>query len=87
VCWESQEFVLPIDSIDQFSVANAGSTGNRAATRVGRSDLALRSGGNSFHGSAYEYIRNEAFARPHRFPTPRKKIAITNTDFPLAGHC
>jgi hypothetical protein len=44
--------VLPIDSIDQFSVQT------QAAPESGRNpggtvDLALKSGGNDFHGSAY----------------------------------
>src|ERR1700747_1816331 len=53
--------VLPIDSIDQFSVQT------QAAPESGRNpggavDLALKAGGNDFHGSAYFYIRNAAFA-------------------------
>ena len=68
--------VLPVDSIDQFSVQT------QAAPESGRNpggtvDLALRSGGNTFHGSVYYYIRNEAFAA---------KTGTNNTAFPLEGH-
>ena len=63
--------MLPIDSIDQFSVQT------QAAPESGRNpggtvDLALKSGGNDFHGSAYYYIRNEAFAAKSPF-TPSKE--------------
>jgi len=58
--------VLPIDSIDQFSVQT------QAAPESGRNpggtvDLALKSGGNAFHGTAYFFIRNEAFAAKSPF--------------------
>ena len=58
--------VLPIDSIDQFSVQT------QAAPESGRNpggtvDLALKSGGNALHGTAYFFIRNEAFAAKSPF--------------------
>jgi hypothetical protein len=64
--------VLPIDSIDQFSVQT------HAAPESGRNpggsvDLALKSGGNQFHGSAYYYVRNEAFAAASPFTDSKKE--------------
>ena len=58
--------VLPIDAVDQFSVQT------QAAPESGRNpggtvDLALKSGGNDLHGSAYYYVRNEAFAAASPF--------------------
>src|SRR6266481_3530562 len=76
--------VLPIDSIDQFSVQT------QAAPESGRNpggtvDLALRSGGNSFHGSAYEYIRNEAFAAAAPFSDTKKENRNNQYGFSFGG--
>src|SRR5437667_5550766 len=46
--------VLPIDSIDQFSVQTQASP-EAGRNPGGNVDLALRSGGNQFHGSVYYY--------------------------------
>ena len=58
--------ILPIDAVDQFSVQT------QAAPEAGRNpggvvNLGLRSGGNIFHGSAYYFNRNEAYAASSPF--------------------
>jgi len=64
---------IPIDSIDQFSVQTEGNA------EVGRNggglvSLAIKSGTNQLHGSAYYYNRNEFFAAksPFLLPSQRK---------------
>ncbi|HWO37035.1 MAG TPA: TonB-dependent receptor [Candidatus Acidoferrum sp.] len=76
--------VLPIDSIDQFSVQT------QAAPESGRNpggtvDLALRSGGNDFHGSAYYYLRNEAFAAASPFSNTKKENRNHQFGFSFGG--
>jgi carboxypeptidase family protein/TonB-dependent receptor-like protein len=76
--------VLPVDSIDQFSVQT------QAAPESGRNpggtvDLALRSGGNAFHGSAYYYVRNEAFAAASPFSETKKENRNHQFGFSLGG--
>src|SRR5579862_376854 len=76
--------VLPIDSIDQFSVQT------QAAPESGRNpggtvDLALKSGGNDYHGSAYFYIRNEAFAAASPFVSSKKENRNYNYGFSVGG--
>src|SRR6202051_2679820 len=76
--------VLPIDSIDQFSVQT------QAAPESGRNpggtvDLALKSGGNSIHGSAYAYFRNEAFAAASPFVSEKKENRNYNYGFSVGG--
>src|SRR4029077_3522829 len=76
--------VLPIDSIDQFSVQT------HAAPESGRNpggsvDLALKSGGNQFHGSAYYYVRNEAFAAASPFTDSKKENRNYNYGFSVGG--
>jgi hypothetical protein len=76
--------ILPIDSIDQFSVQT------QAAPESGRNpggtvDLALKSGGNDIHGTAYYYIRNEAFAAKSPFTPSKEENRNYNGGFSLGG--
>src|SRR6202167_4136472 len=76
--------VLPIDSIDQFSVQT------QAAPESGRNpggtvDLALKSGGNDFHGSVYDYVRNEAFAAASPFVDEKKENRNQQYGFSFGG--
>jgi hypothetical protein len=72
---------IPIDSIDQFTVQTQGNA------EVGRNgggliSLAIKSGTNQIHGSAYYFNRNEFFAArsPFLLPTQRK-TALRNQQF------
>jgi hypothetical protein len=76
--------VLPIDAVDQFSVQT------QAAPESGRNpggtiDLALKSGGNDFHGSAYDYVRNEAFAAASPFVTSKGENRNQQYGFSFGG--
>ncbi len=76
--------VLPIDAVDQFSVQT------QAAPESGRNpggtvDLALKSGGNSIHGSLYFYDRNEAFAAASPFVDSKKENRNYNYGFSVGG--
>src|SRR5262249_4004215 len=57
---------LPIESIDQFNqqAAGSGEFGRNPGSMV---NVALRSGSNELHGSAYYFNRNEAFAAASPF--------------------
>src|ERR1700680_3883839 len=76
--------VLPIDAVDQFSVQT------EAAPESGRNpggtvDLALRSGGNSIHGSAYYFNRNEALAAASPFVDSKKENRNYQCGFSVGG--
>jgi hypothetical protein len=51
--------VLPLDAIEQFSFATSG-TPESSRSSGGTVNLAIKSGTNSFHGSAYYFNRNAA---------------------------
>lgn len=61
--------ILPIDSVDEFSsqTESGAETGRNAGGTI---NLALKSGGNAIHGSAYFYDRNEAYGASSPFFTP-----------------
>jgi hypothetical protein len=76
--------VLPVDSIDQFSVQT------QAAPESGRNpggtvDLALKAGGNDFHGTAYYFIRNEAFAAKSPFADSKGQNRNQQYGFSIGG--
>jgi hypothetical protein len=53
--------LLPVEAIDQFSVASGGSA-EMGRNGGGVVNLVIRSGTNQLHGSAYYFNRNEALA-------------------------
>src|SRR5271169_3414223 len=76
--------ILPIDAVDQFSAQT------QAAPESGRNpggtvDLALKSGGNGIHGSAYAFFRNEAFAAASPFVTSKKENRNYNYGVSVGG--
>ena len=72
---------IPIDAIDQFTVQ---SSGNAEAGRNagGLISLAIKTGTNNFHGSAYYFNRNEFFAARSPFLIAgQRKPKLRNQQF------
>ena len=71
--------LLPVEAIDQFSVATNGSAdfGRNGGSNV---NLVIKSGTNDLHGSAYYFNRNEYFASfsPFQNPATDKKRVMRN---------
>jgi Carboxypeptidase regulatory-like domain len=79
--------ILPMDSIEQFSMVTTSSpeTGRNPGGTV---NLALKSGTNTLHGSAYYFNRNEFFGVNNPFAPPGAKKAAErgqNAGFSLGG--
>ncbi|HZE73179.1 MAG TPA: TonB-dependent receptor [Pyrinomonadaceae bacterium] len=54
--------VIPnIDLVQEFKVVGHDAKGEFGGATGGVVNMVSRSGGNSFHGSAFEYVRNDAF--------------------------
>jgi len=68
--------VMPIDAVDEFSAqTQSGAEAGRNAG--GTVNLVLKSGGNTIHGSAYYYWRNEYFSDPSPFYAPDPAEGVT----------
>jgi hypothetical protein len=65
--------VLPIDSIVEFS-AQTQSAPDTGRNPGGTVNLALKSGGNQFHGSLYYFNRNEAYSVTPPFRDDKPKM-------------
>src|SRR6266404_5770613 len=76
--------VLPLDAIDEFSVQTQSSP-EAGRNPGGVANLVIKSGGNDFHGSAYYYNRNEAFAAASPFVTSKKENRNYNYGFSFGG--
>ena len=79
--------LLPVEAIDQFAVASNASAdqGRNGGSNI---NLVIKSGTNSFHGSAYYFNRNEYFASrtPFQAPTdPKRKIRNDQYGFSVGG--
>ena len=82
--------VMPIDAIDEFS-AQTQSSAEAGRNAGGTVNLALKSGGNTIHGSAYYYNRNEYYAASSPFFQPTSltpkppRLRNENYGFSLSG--
>jgi hypothetical protein len=73
--------LLPIESIDQFSVETNGGaeTGRNGGSNI---NLVIKAGTNTLHGSAYYFNRNEALASRSPFQSATSpKAVIRNNQF------
>ncbi|MBO0719775.1 MAG: carboxypeptidase regulatory-like domain-containing protein [Blastocatellia bacterium] len=71
---------LPIESIDQFNQQSAGG-GDFGRNPGSMVNLALKSGTNQFHGSAYYFNRNEYFAARDPFASPDQSSKLRNEQY------
>jgi hypothetical protein len=51
---------VPLDSVQEFRVTVLGQNANQGRSSGGQVTLVTKSGTNQFHGSGYEYLRNNA---------------------------
>lgn len=72
---------LPIEAIDQFSIQSSGNA-EEGHSAGGLVSLALKTGTNNFHGSAYFYGRSEFFAARDFFALgSARKQKVRNQQF------
>jgi hypothetical protein len=76
--------VLPLDAVDQFTVQTQ-SAPESGRNPGGTIDLALKSGGNAIHGTAYAFFRNEAFAAASPFVASKRVNRNYNYGFSVGG--
>lgn len=75
---------LGVDAIQEFSVLTSNYSSEYGFTSGGVINAITRSGTNSFHGSAYEFIRNNAFDARNFFdytPAPGRDAPFRRNQF------
>src|SRR5277367_2077409 len=80
---ESTYAIAPIiDAIQEFKVVSHTDDAEFGSVLGGTVNVVTKSGTNEFHGSAWEYIRNNVFdARTYFLPTTAKKAAYHQNQF------
>ncbi len=63
--------VLGVDAVQEFSVVTSNAPADYGKTSGGAINAASRSGTNTFHGSAYEFIRNSRLDTRNFFDTAK----------------
>ncbi len=66
----NSRLLMSEDAIAEFRVNSALFTAESGGSMVGQVEIVTKSGSNAFHGSAFEYARNDVFdARPFSYTT------------------
>jgi hypothetical protein len=60
-------FVPPADAVQEFKVETASFDAQQSHTAGATVNVTLRSGGNSLHGTAYEFVRNDILSANNFF--------------------
>jgi hypothetical protein len=68
-----QGAVLGVDAVQEFSVVTSNAPADYGKTSGGVINAASRSGTNSFHGTGYEFLRNNVFDARNFFDTVNGK--------------
>jgi len=68
----------PVDSIQEFKVVTNSYSAEYGRSAAGQVNVISRKGTNSFHGSAYEYLRNKVLDARNFFDGPDKPNLIRN---------
>jgi hypothetical protein len=78
-----------VDSIEEFKVQNNSYAADMSASGGAQINLVTKSGTNAFHGSAYEFIRNDALDAANFFlnsgGAPKAKLRFNNFGYTLGG--
>jgi hypothetical protein len=72
-----------VDSVDQFKMITNGAPAQYEGQGI--ENFVLKSGTNTFHGSAYEYVRNTVFDARGFFPAKRQQENQNEYGFTLGG--
>src|SRR5689334_14212097 len=76
--------LLPVDAIDEFSLQTQGSAeyGRNSGAIV---NIILKSGSNDFHGTAYDFLRNDNFDARNFFEGAKNEFRNNNFGAVLGG--
>src|SRR5436305_1791252 len=75
----------PVDSIQEFKIATSAYSAEYGRNAGGQVNLITRGGGNTFHGSLYEYLRNQELDARNFFDAGSPQKLIRNQFGVTAG--
>jgi hypothetical protein len=74
-----------VDAIEEFAVQTSNFAAEYGQVGGGLFNLTMKSGTNDFHGSAYEYMRNEAFNASQPYVNTKSRERRHNYGFTVGG--
>ncbi|MCW5981133.1 MAG: carboxypeptidase regulatory-like domain-containing protein [Bryobacteraceae bacterium] len=82
--------ILPsVDAISEFKVSTANTDADMGFGAAGQVNLSIKSGTRDFHGTLYEFVRNDRFDANHFFRnisgSPRAKLRFNNFGYNVGG--
>jgi Carboxypeptidase regulatory-like domain/TonB dependent receptor-like, beta-barrel len=81
----ASEKLLGVASILEFRVLTNNGDASYGKKPGGQVDIVTRSGSNQFHGSAYEFVRNQLFDARNFFAASRSPLRQNNYGFSVGG--
>lgn len=76
----------PVDSVDEFKVATSSYSAEFGSAAGGLINVATKSGTNDFHGTLWEFFRNDVLNTRNFFAPPtQKKPVLRQNQFGAAG--
>src|ERR1700722_19335587 len=82
----NSRLLMSEDAIAEFRVNSALYTAETGGSIVGQVEIVTKSGSNAFHGSAFEYARNDVFdARPFSYTTALPPFEFNQFGATLGG--
>ncbi|MBO0861403.1 MAG: TonB-dependent receptor [Chloracidobacterium sp.] len=82
---EAARLQFPMESIQEFKASSAVYSADIGGMAGGQVSMVSKSGGNSFHGSVYEYLRNSAFDARQFNATSVSPLKLNNFGVSLGG--
>jgi len=78
-----------IDAIQEFKVSTANTDADLGFGAAGQINVAIKSGTNEFHGTVYEFLRNDALDATNFFANlagnPQPKLRFNNFGYNIGG--
>jgi len=76
---------LGVDAIQEFSVVTSNPSADVGKTSGGVVNAVTRGGGNEWHGTAYEFLRNSALDARNEFDQPNQIAEFRRNQFGASG--
>lgn len=76
---------LPVEAIAEFKASSAAYSADQGGSAGGQIEIVTKSGGDRFHGSAWEYLRNSVFDASTWNSTGHPQLQLNNFGANLGG--